>query len=94
MSIEVLTEESRVVAVALPERIQVGELTFSRHGEKQVIFNHTYVSPSYRGDDIAKRMLKAAVEQMRQEGRKIIPQCSYVARVFSHDANYADVLVQ
>ncbi|KAA9002415.1 N-acetyltransferase [Paenibacillus spiritus] len=69
----------------------IGEITYVPADEHTWIADHTYVSPNYRGGNIAQRLLQRLVEEAREEGAKIIPQCSYVGVQFRRNPEYADV---
>jgi len=47
-------------------------------GDRQV-FTHTFVPPELRGRGVAERLVRTALEEARTAGRKVVPQCSYVA---------------
>jgi predicted GNAT family acetyltransferase len=73
----------------------IGEITYSvRPGTDTWMLDHTYVTPEYRGGDIAKRMLDRVAEEARQEGKKIIPLCSYARIQFERNPEYSDVWQQ
>lgn len=42
--------------------------------------DHTEVSPDYRGQRIANRLLDALIEAARAEGAEIVPVCSFVVK--------------
>jgi uncharacterized protein len=44
----------------------------------RMIFTHTYTPPPQRGRGIAEKLVRAALEHARDEGRKVVPACSYV----------------
>jgi predicted GNAT family acetyltransferase len=46
----------------------------------RVVFTHTLVPPELRGRGIAEKLVRAALEDIRLQGRRVVPQCSYVAR--------------
>lgn len=46
----------------------------------RVVFTHTLVPPELRGRGIAEKLVRAALEDARLQGRRAVPQCSYVAR--------------
>ena len=45
----------------------------------RVVFTHTFVPPELRGRGVAEKLVRTALEEARQEGRRVVPQCSYVA---------------
>lgn len=74
------------------EDAPTAEMTFHRQGEDAVLIDRTFVDESLRGQGIAGKLLEEAVALARQEGRKIIPGCTYVQKAFERDPQaYADV---
>lgn len=69
---------------------RVAELTYSSNAGAMVV-GHTWVDPTLRGSRLAPDLVEAAVAYARNEGRKIIPVCSYVRAVFNRSDKYADV---
>jgi predicted GNAT family acetyltransferase len=61
---------------------QVGECDFRRTEDGWVIY-HTEVLPEYEGKSIAKRLVYRLLEAAEKEGMKVIPVCSYAAKVLS-----------
>ncbi len=47
-------------------------------GEK-VVFTHTFVPPALRGRGIAEKLVRAALGWARDEKKRVVPACSYVA---------------
>ena len=45
----------------------------------RVVFTHTMVPPELRGRGIAETLVRAALEDARVQGRRVVSQCSYVA---------------
>ena len=68
---------------------RVAELTYHRSGA-DIVVTHTWVDPSRRGQGDAKRLVDAVVAYARGEKAKIVPLCSYVAKV-TRGAEYGDV---
>jgi len=75
-------------------RGMIGEITYAPVDSFTWVLNHTYVTPEYRGRDIAQRLLRRVAEEARKEHKKIIPTCSYAAVQFKRHAEYADVWKQ
>jgi predicted GNAT family acetyltransferase len=46
----------------------------------RVVFTHTLVPPELRGRGIAEKLVRAALEDIRLQGKRVVPQCTYVAR--------------
>ncbi|MEZ5784100.1 MAG: GNAT family N-acetyltransferase [Rhizobiaceae bacterium] len=67
-------------------------LTFLLAGEGQIIANHTFVPPPYRGDGIAEAMVERLFADARAKGLKITPTCWFVADEFKrHSPKWDDV---
>ena len=46
----------------------------------RVVFTHTLVPPELRSRGIAEKLVRAALEDARLQGKRVVPQCTYVAR--------------
>ncbi len=51
----------------------IAEVTYVPSGEDKVILDHTFVDPSLRGQGIAAQLVDRVVEEMENEGKKIVP---------------------
>jgi len=73
---------------------RIAELTYSLAGSDAVV-SHTWVDPDHRGGTLAPSLVAAAVEWARANGRRIVPRCPYVAKVFARAPHlYADIWKQ
>ncbi|MDR0299725.1 MAG: N-acetyltransferase [Streptococcaceae bacterium] len=70
---------------------EIGEMTFYHHDDKIIVIDHTFVSPDYRGQKLAEKLVETAVENARQEGLKIHPTCPFALKEFNRRPEYADV---
>jgi uncharacterized protein len=70
---------------------RIGEMTYSRLGDKRVVIDHTEVDPRLRGGGVARQLLDAAVAWARQTGTTLKATCSYVIVQFARDKSLADV---
>ncbi|WP_128893930.1 GNAT family N-acetyltransferase [Longirhabdus pacifica] len=70
---------------------EIGEVTYVPQ-DGNIVVDHTFVSPSMRGQGIAEQLVDKVVEYARNEGYKIIPTCSYVVKRMRHVEQYKDVL--
>ncbi len=70
---------------------QIGECEFSVSGNVWTI-THTGVRPEYGGRGIAKRLVLSVIDAARADNSKIVPLCSYAAKLMSGKEEFADVL--
>ena len=69
---------------------EVGRLTWvERNGAR--VATHTYTPPALRGRDIAARLVEAMVADAREQGFKIVPQCSYVEVAFRRHPEWTNL---
>ncbi len=60
----------------------------------KMVFTHTVVPPELRGRGIAEKLVRTALADARAVGRKVEPQCSYVAKFIERHTEYRDLLAQ
>lgn len=72
--------------------VQIGELTYRHAGKGVVVFHHTEVDPALRGRGIARKLLDAGVNWVRQNQLRIEPSCPYVKAQFARDPSIHDTL--
>lgn len=70
----------------------LAEVTFPDTDQNTVNINHTFVDDSLRGQGIAGQLLEAAAKQLRSQGKKAVPTCSYAVAWFEKNPEYGDVL--
>lgn len=56
-----------------------------------LIFTHTFVPHELRGQNVAAILTRYALDDARQQGKKVVPQCSYVAAYMERNKEYADL---
>lgn len=69
------------------------ELTFVRVGDSEIVVDHTFVPPAWRGQGIAESLVQQVVEDARRQGFKIKPVCPYVVAAFRRHPEWVDVHV-
>ena len=57
------------------------------------VMPHTLVEPRFEGRGIGARLAKAALDDARERGLKVSPQCWYVAWYIEKNPEYADLVV-
>ena len=57
-----------------------------------IVFTHTIVPPAIEGRGVASKLIRAALDQSRDRGLKVIPQCSFVRGWIANHPEYRDLL--
>jgi predicted GNAT family acetyltransferase len=55
-------------------------------------FTHTLVSPLFEGRGLASHLARAALDDARAEGLKIVPLCPFIAGYIATHPEYADLV--
>ena len=72
-------EKTRVYALNGEGRL-VAEITFPMTAPGVYTIDHTFVDPSLRGQGAADALVRAALEQIRENGGQVEATCSYAVR--------------
>lgn len=56
----------------------IGVLEYREFGD-HVVMPHTVIDPAHRGRGWGEVLVKAALEDVRSRGKRVIPQCWFVA---------------
>ena len=86
-------ETERVFALDENGRL-IAETTFPIGVDGVADINHTFVDESLRGQGIATRLLQAAADQLRAQGKKTRTTCSYAAAWFERHPEEQDLLAE
>lgn len=62
---------------------------YRQQGDR-AIFTHTEVPPQDEGKGIASRLVRAALDDVRRRGLKIVPACSFVVAFVRRHPQYRD----
>lgn len=57
-----------------------------------ITFTHTEVPKELEGRGIASKLVKGALEQVRAQHLKVVPQCSFVSGYIGKHPEFADLL--
>ncbi len=76
---ELTREATRVYALNEEDRL-VAEITFPMTAPGVYTIDHTFVDPSLRGQGAADALVRAALEQIRENGGQAEATCSYALR--------------
>jgi len=75
---------------AVPGSETIGRLTYQRRGNV-LVADHTLVPSEIGGRGVAAKLVEALVDDAREAGDKIVPQCSYVEAMFRRRPEWADL---
>ena len=81
-------EETKNRFAAYHEGKEVGEITFTKAGDKVLLVDHTYVMEEYRGKSIANRLVKHIVDFAISQNKLIVPLCPFVRKEFGRNQEY------
>ncbi|WP_234035666.1 GNAT family N-acetyltransferase [Erythrobacter insulae] len=68
-----------------------GHLDWEPRGDDIRIATHTIVPPEIGGRGIAAQLVRRLVQEAREDGFRIVPQCWYVAKKFDQNPDWADL---
>jgi hypothetical protein len=57
-----------------------------------IVFTHTIVPEEVKGRGIGGRLAEAGLGYAREQGLKVVPQCSFVRAYIERHPEYADLL--
>ena len=90
--IKMVEEDGRGRYVVAMADGQEAYLTFRRDRDDDLAIDYSFVPPNARGRGVAAMLILRAVQDARENGRRITPLCGYVAAEFRRHKQWADVL--
>jgi uncharacterized protein len=66
--------------------------TYYNIADGVITFIHTEVPPELGGKGIGSKLIKGALDQVRADGLKVIPQCPFVKAFIEKNPDYQDLL--
>ncbi len=71
-----------------------GAIAFANYklADGVMIFLHTETPPALRGQGIASRLVKGALDSVRAQGLKMVPRCSFVRDYVARHPDVSDLL--
>jgi predicted GNAT family acetyltransferase len=95
-----MTESNEMTEVVNNTAQQRYELTVDGHlaatyykvTEGVITFVHTEVPPELGGKGIGSKLIRGALDQVRADGLKVIPECPFVRAFIEKNAPYQDLL--
>lgn len=72
----------------------IGRCQYRIDGDYWVIY-HTDVDKDYGGRGIALSLVESIINRAREEGKRIVPECSYVRHIFEkYREKYTDIIAE
>jgi hypothetical protein len=66
--------------------------TYYKVSDGVITFVHTEVPPELGGKGVGSTLVKGALDQVRADGLKVIPECPFVKGYIGKHPEYADLL--
>lgn len=57
-----------------------------------ITFLHTETRPAFQGQGVGRELVFAALDEARDRGLMVIPQCTYVASTIAKNPDYLDLV--
>lgn len=70
---------------------QTGYISYKERGDT-LVYDHTIVPQALGGRGIGSALVKHALNYARDNGKKVIPQCSFVSAYISKNPEYQDLV--
>jgi predicted GNAT family acetyltransferase len=91
MTIDVTRNEERSRYEIVLDGRRVGFAYYRRQGDT-VVFPHTVIEPSMRGQGLGAELVRGALDDVRASGGSVVAKCWYVAQFIDEHPEYADLL--
>jgi predicted GNAT family acetyltransferase len=57
-----------------------------------IVFTHTEVDDAYEGQGVGSALVQGALDAVRGEGLRVVPQCPFVKSYIERHQEYADLV--
>lgn len=64
---------------------------YQREGDR-IVFTHTQVPPAVEGRGVGGKLVRAALDSVRDQGLRVVPQCPFVRAWIDRHSEYRDLL--
>ncbi|MFF7094519.1 GNAT family N-acetyltransferase [Streptomyces rubradiris] len=68
-----------------------GFTAYRDRGEQQRVFYHTKIYEAFSGRGLASRLVREALGDVREAGRRVVPVCPYVKAFLEKHEEFADI---
>jgi uncharacterized protein len=67
---------------------QTALIAYRKRGDDVYVLYHTEVPPEFEGRGIGSRLVKGALEQIKTDGKRIVPTCSFIVAYLRRHPEY------
>ena len=89
--IEVINDAAALEYDARVDGEHAGLIRYTRDGDV-ITMLHTEVGPRFEGEGVGSELVKRALDDVREHGRRVRPLCPFVAAVIERHPEYADLV--
>jgi predicted GNAT family acetyltransferase len=91
MAIEVHDVPGEKHFAAVVDGVPAGRVEYLRTAGL-IAFTHTEVDPAFEGKGVGSALARAVLDQAREWGLPVLPQCPFIASYIARHPEYADVV--
>jgi len=62
-----------------------------RRSPDRIVFTHTVVDDAFEGHGVGSTLVREALDAVRGEGLRVVPQCPFVKEFIGRHPEYADL---
>lgn len=84
-------EELSRYELVLDGRI-VGIADYRVIGGDVVVIPHTEIAPHLRGQGLGEQLVEGVLDDIRAQGRRVVPRCWFVAEFIENHHDYGDLV--
>jgi predicted GNAT family acetyltransferase len=66
--------------------------TYYKIDDRVITFIHTEVPPELGGKGVGSKLIRGALDSVRADGLKVVPQCPFVKAFIDKNPDYQDLL--
>jgi uncharacterized protein len=86
-----LIDNTAAARFEMPVEGHTAFVTYRRSGDI-ITLNHAEVPRALEGRGLGSKLVRATLDEVRREGLKVVPRCSFVAAFISRNKEYQDML--
>ncbi|MEE2030524.1 GNAT family N-acetyltransferase [Rhodococcus chondri] len=69
----------------------IGYTQYHPDGDTQLVFDHTEVDDGYSGQGLAGKLVRFALDDVRERGKRVVAICPYVDNFIGKHPEYQDL---